>query len=78
MSLGHNAHIFLLCRSQTSVEPLTQQCLFTVTIDSNKINYMHQNCVCIRVCMSRYLDREICVEQCNVYFTLIGQVFHEL
>ena len=24
------------------------------------------------------LDREYCVEQHNVYFTVIGQVFHEL
>ena len=26
----------------------------------------------------RCLDREICVEQRNIYFTVIGQVFHEL
>ena len=26
----------------------------------------------------RCLGRDICVEQCNVYFTVIGRVFHEL
>jgi len=30
------------------------------------------------VCQYRCLDREFSVEQSNVYFTLIGQAFHEL
>jgi len=26
----------------------------------------------------RCLDRYICLEQCNAYFPVIGQIFHEL